>query len=139
MSEVLLIIYLAFFPKLLRIEVSWFHWGKLLLLSQKNSIKPFSATFFNYYLKLYRQSLEICMRFRFNEHSICMYYVCMYPIPSLMSGPIWMKLWMNIVIHKAILMCKRFFFKELLQILILWIFTLCFFHCPPANAMVVLA
>lgn len=68
--------------------------------------------FLNYYLKLHRQSLEICMRFRFNEHSICMYYVCMYPIPSLMSGTIWKKLWKNIVIHKTFLMFLKIYYKS---------------------------
>lgn len=67
--------------------------------------------FLNYYLKLHRQSLEICMRFRFNEHSI-MYYVCMYPIPSLMSGTIWKKLWKNIVIHKTFLMFLKIYYKS---------------------------
>lgn len=98
----------SFFPILLRIEVSDFTGGICYYHLRKTAVLLFK----NYYLKLHRQSLEICMRFRFNEHSICMYYVCTYPIPSLMSGTIWKKLWKNIVIHKAFLMFLKIYYKS---------------------------
>lgn len=86
--------------------------GEIVIIISEKQHKTVQCYFFKLLFKTPRQSLEIYMRFRFNEHSICMYYVCTYPIPSLMSGTIWMKLWKNIVIHKAFLMFLKIYYKS---------------------------